>query len=198
MMKMYVVFRYIESKDNSSVKMISGYTFILNIAKLYVATHSNLGRLSIVVIEGLSEHDIFDRLYNEYGYDLRYSKEMMIDIYNSRDGKYHIVDVMDDVETLMYETDLVDTMIKNGVQGYLSLLDITKYTKDKYIEPLLRYIVNISLRQLFEYFIDNEWCLKYDNHLTVDRYSLDIVSMLVINGYMTPIEHINLEDNSVD
>lgn len=186
MKQIYVVISYFKNIDGAfSIKRIDGYTFILRTAELYINTHD--GMFDILVYEGITNEEIFEQIYYEYGYDINTDVELFIKIWPSKDGSYHIAETTEAIEELLSEVGIVDGMISTAIESYVKMLTIASYMKDNNFGIILNYITSTALTTLSKW-IDE--CEMRGYYLGINHFPLDLVNALVINGYMTPIESI--------
>ena len=190
MRRIYVVLSYIESSDGSMrVKTLDGYTNILRLAQLYIATH--VGKYDILVYEGEYDSDVYSEIYEEYGYAIDDDVELKITMMASSDGLFHIVDTKDNIDTLLYEISMFDEICQTSITSYLNMTNMFRYMRDKNFEVIINYLAAKYFTSFITWMKNCDDYGYYDNYA---KYPIDVVSALVINGYLTPVEHIKGED----
>ena len=182
----YVVISYIESSDGSMrVKSLDGYTHILQLAQLYIDTH--VGKYDIMVYQGTHDSDVFSDIFEDYGYAVDSDVQMEIKMIGSSDGKYHVVDTSENMDTLLYEVSMFDEISRESTTSYINITSLSNYMKDNNFNFMMNYISS----KYFAAFI--RWmqnCDDFDYYTDYSKYPIDVVSALVIFGYLTPVEHI--------
>lgn len=192
MTRVYVVVRCSETKySGMKMRAMEGYCFSLYTAQLYVATHE-YGYYEIMTYEDEYHSDIFQQIYEDHGYMVGDDVRMMIRIIPSHDGRYHIAETTDNLENILYEIGTFEQVINETLTNYLQISKIMQYVKLNNFKLLMSHIATRYFGDLV-YWLEGESSPGYVN----DReYPLDIVTTLVMNEHVTPIEHIRGDSTS--
>ena len=186
MRRLYVVVSYVESSDGSfHAKTLEGYSPMLSFAQLYVDTHN--GVYDILIYEGDYDSDIYSDIYEDHGYDVGTDVELLIKTWHSQDNTLHIVDTTENVETLLYEISMFDEISLTSITSYLNMSNLFIYMKDNDFKSMMNYL---AIKYFHEFIHWMQNCDDYGYNKNYEKYPIDIVKALVINGYLTPIEDI--------
>lgn len=186
MRTIYTVISYIQSRDgNMKVKALEGYTFLLGIAQTFIDTH--MGDYDIIVYQGNVDSELYQQIYEEHGFFIDKDLDMMIRVWGSHDGKYHIVDTKENIETILSEISAFDENMQCSVRAYINMYNISEFVRDNNFKTLLRYLTSIYLVDFIKWFDISE-DYGYYTDMEYQEYPVDVIAMLVICGYCNSIE----------
>ena len=186
MRTIYTVISYITSRDGSmKVKTLEGYTFLLGIAQTFIDTH--MGDYDILVYQGSSDYELYQQIYEEHGFFVDKDLDMTIRVWGSHDGRYHIVDTKENIETILSEISAFDEVMQSSVKSYINMYNFSECLKDGNFKTLLMYLSNIYLVDLIKWF-DISGDYGYYTDMEYQEYPVDVIALLVICGYCNSIE----------
>ena len=189
MMRVFCVVQHYTTKYTAShIRALEGYTFNPVIAQLFVDTHPEAD-YEIQVFEGDYEYMLYDQIREEFGYEVKSDLDMELNMYTSYDNQFHIIETKDKLQMILYEIGTFEKVVLDSFESYLQISKILDYMKDNMLRRMMSYIAK-------NYFRDQAmWVSRLDDAyiLEIDEYPLDIVTTLVQNQHVTPIEYINKE-----
>ena len=192
MIRVYAVIRCSETRySRMNMRALEGYSFSLQTAQLYVATHE-YGYYEIMTYEDEYHSEIFKQIYEDHGCMVGDDIRMMIRIIPSHDGKYHIAETTENLENTLYEVGTFEQVINETLSNYLQISKIMQYVKDNSFKLLMSHIATRYFGDLVNW-LEGE---TYPGYVNDKEYPLDIVTTLVMNEHVTPIEYIKGDSTS--